>query len=190
VNKKIVAVDDNDLFYDDAMDNIEEEMMSVSETLSTIPMSSKDSFNEIEDLEMMKLEEEMMNVSETISTIPMLSRDSKTHMRPLDSFIILQTAHGYFMLNHDFEAAVSLSREDIQNNLPTEISSLQGLDDQTKLTLWVTIIALAYLEKSFSDMEDEWLLLADKSQKYIKKTLLGNPLNIQQLKETAKILIL
>lgn len=113
---------------------------------------------------------------------------SRPVSKDIFGFVTLQTAHGYFEITKDFEGFLNLSRNDIMGHIPQEISSLD-LEDNVKETIWVTILALAFMEKNYSDMEDEWSLIADKSTKYIKKTLSGRNINIQELKEVAKSLM-
>jgi len=67
--------------------------------------------------------------------------------------------------------------------MPSEISSLMDIDDNLKEKIWVTIIALAFMEKKYSELREEWKLIAEKSIKYIKKSL-HNDLIIQLLEWT------
>jgi len=115
------------------------------------------------------------------------SKTSKN--KDMYGFITLQTAYGYFELNYDFEVYVNLSKKDILDQMILEIISLEGIDDQIKTRIWVTLIALAFIEKNYSSMEDEWSLIAEKSVKYIKKSLKGTELNIQEIKERIKSIL-
>ena len=109
--------------------------------------------------------------------------------RPLDKFILLQGASGAFSLNDAFTAATSLSAEKITSGLPEVLknasvsfptsfasllflqSHLQALDDKSRLSVWVSAIALAYLHQKFAKEQADWELIKEKLTKFIGRTL-------------------
>jgi len=107
-------------------------------------------------------------------------------MRPLDAFVMLAQADGSFDFNDHFAGIVKLSRQEIVLSFPQVISSAEASED-VKFVVWVCVIALAYLEKSFKNEEDEWVLVADKTQKFIRKNIKG--LNVQNLVAEAQRLL-
>jgi len=93
---------------------------------------------------------------------------ANSHMRTIDSFILLQEFNGSFTLNSEFERTMGLSRQQIEDTIPADLSDL---DNNIKLSVWVTILAVACLEVKFFDSKDEWKLISDKSLKFIKTHL-------------------
>jgi len=116
------------------------------------------------------------------------NKDSNTQKsQPMDilDFITLQTAYGNFEIKKYFENFEVLMKE-----MPEEIRSLEEIDDSVKEAIWSTIIALAFMETTYSDIEDEWILIADKATRYIKKSIQGKSLEIDILKVIAKEVII
>jgi len=194
-NLKVEAIPENS--YANISNNLDV-LLFQSETIEGSNIISEDEIDDLsnddrDELQSLSRHKEGSNIEysldygESMSTSSLISGESKSTMRSIDAFIILQIANGSFVLNNEFENIVKLRRSLIESSIPLEISNAEGLDNQAKTSVWVTIIAIAFLEKTFWDLSDEWSLLADKSQKYIRKSLPG--VNIKQLIESAKYII-
>jgi len=110
------------------------------------------------------------------------------HMRQIDAFVIFAKADGSFNFTSEFEKIINVSRQDIQSSIPKLISDL-NLSQTEKFNLWVTIIAIAFLEKNFIHEEMEWALIADKAKKYVVKKSDFSPNDVDNFVSDAKILL-
>jgi len=104
-------------------------------------------------------------------------------MRPIDAFMLFTQADGSFSFNTQFENTVNLKRDNIKNSIPEQITK-KNLSDDIKFLVWVSVIAIAYLEVTFNDLKDEWSLISTKTKKFIKRTL--EDVDVDELVEIAK----
>jgi len=77
------------------------------------------------------------------------------------------------MLNDFFITAASIkkSRQVVLDFLPKELKEAQGISQETIEQIWATAIALAILETKFWDLRDEWILISEKSTKFVIREL-------------------
>jgi len=92
----------------------------------------------------------------------------QSHMRPIDAFMLFTQADGSFSFNTQFENTVNLKRDNIKNSIPEQITK-KNLSDDIKFLVWVSVIAIAYLEVTFNDLKDEWSLISSKTKKFLLK---------------------
>jgi len=100
-----------------------------------------------------------------------LSGPRNTQARPLDAFILLQSASGAFVESEAFFSASRLSAEKVAASLPEALRNAEGLTTPVKSAIWVSALALAFLEKNFSSEQSEWELIKGKIIKYINRAL-------------------
>jgi len=67
----------------------------------------------------------------------------------------------------EFSKCVGIPLLKIFDEMP-EIN-LMGNKDELVKTIWITAIGIAFLEVKFGDLRDEWILLIEKSTRFIKK---------------------
>jgi hypothetical protein len=66
----------------------------------------------------------------------------------------------------DEEKSFSLYVESLEDEVKEEIYKRISDSDEAK-KVWLTILALYVLEKTFSEQEDEWKLIAKKAQRWL-----------------------
>lgn len=107
--------------------------------------------------------------------------------RPLDRFVLLQTAAGNFALSAEFASQIGISYD----TLVTEIRSCQILKGEAELpssalfehsncfekdfpvsvreSLLGTALAIAFLSARFPESKNEWSLLSAKARKWLQR---------------------
>jgi len=89
--------------------------------------------------------------------------------RPLDQFIVLQSASGAFAASDAFFSATKLTQERFNAAMPPTLSALP--DEATRVLVWATAVALAFLSKNFASQQVEWDLIKEKSVKFVNRSL-------------------
>jgi len=79
---------------------------------------------------------------------------------------LCQRVNGSFEISTEFQSAIGKSRDVLENSLP---NALKDVPD--KLSIWVTAVAISFLEFQFNSQKDEWELISDKAMKFIRRTL-------------------
>ncbi len=90
-----------------------------------------------------------------------------SHQRPLDLFIMLQKAAGYFELNEELAKQVNVPLSQLQAKSPTNL----GIDATLVSRTWATAIALVALEHKFAEFQEEWELLAEKAERWMMQQI-------------------
>jgi len=110
------------------------------------------------------------------------------HMRPLDRFILQQSASGAFVLNDLFLNAAGLvkSKQNLLDSMPQQLKDEQNLTPELKEAIWATALALAVLEIKFSELQDEWVMISQKSSKFVTKELKKTKIQPTILYDAAK----
>jgi hypothetical protein len=114
---------------------------------------------------------------------------SNNQARPLDKFIVLQSASGAFNLDDRFESATGLNGQKINSTIPAALQNASGLDAKVRVSIWVTAIALAFLEKKFAAEANDWVLIKEKITKFIARTLKPLGINVDEVISAAKTLV-
>jgi len=100
-----------------------------------------------------------------------------------------QNARGGFSLTVEFISAAALSNtlQELTDALP---SILQNTLITEKEMIWATVIALVVFERTFKDLKDEWELLYEKSLKWANSKLKGHNIDLNQLLEIGKKILI
>ena len=100
------------------------------------------------------------------------------------SLISLQQASGAWDLTDELLALCKVSKYAVITGCPKKIA----VDTSKGKRLWATALALVLLRGKFLDREDEWEMIAQKGQKWMKKNLPA-ALNCESMLQSASIVI-
>ena len=90
-----------------------------------------------------------------------------THSTSINAIIALQQANGSWLLDDTFAQAMGITLNVLESSRPTECDT----------TVWATVLALVALRVKFSSERDEWELIANKSEVWLKGQSLGGVLS-------------
>jgi len=79
--------------------------------------------------------------------------------------------------------------EDVINSLKWNQSLIESRNPCSDITLWVTTLALSYLEKYFADTKDLWAMVAKKAITFIKKGCKAAGFEYEVIIEKANLLV-
>ena len=92
---------------------------------------------------------------------------TSTHSTSINAIIALQQANGSWLLDDPFAQAMGITLNVLESSRPTECDT----------TVWATVLALVALRVKFSSERDEWELIANKSEVWLKGQSLGGVLS-------------
>jgi hypothetical protein len=93
---------------------------------------------------------------------------SSTPEKQLAFIVLLQTAAGFFELSGALAKTVFKSVEEVTAAVPP---ADEGADALLVGRLWATALALAVLTTRLDSLSGEWMVLAKKSRKWIRKNV-------------------
>src|SRR5690606_37291977 len=93
------------------------------------------------------------------------SSSSSSSLRSIfEKLVVLQNADGSWKLNEDLSSALAIKFTDMKSRLPKSSQSSFSLSDSERDSLWVTMIAISFIEIKLREFKDEWELLISKAK--------------------------
>ncbi|CAI2383543.1 unnamed protein product [Moneuplotes crassus] len=112
--------------------------------------------------------EEEVKLCAPPATVPKSDSKPSPSLKSYEIVIQYQEPEGYFTKLPDAYSSPSLSE------VPSEVEALaKDADDIQKI--WITILALVLLEKKFKKGKQEWVMIAKKARKFLKKNMTEVP---------------
>jgi len=114
------------------------------------------------------------------------------NVEKLNNIVVLQKFNGAYAFGDRVAKILNVSVKVLKDHLPEKLKNdyFVGLIDKELEDIWATLLVLAYLEISLKDVKKDWILMAEKSKKWL---LTKQPQHQQQkidacLQETTNLL--
>ena len=101
----------------------------------------------------------------------------------LDSLIAAQQADGSWNLDPFLSAMLSKSLKEIEDACPVKV------EGRALNVAWATVLVLAILVTRCKNQQEEWELIAIKAERWLKRQVLPEGVDINWLKSSAQTLI-